>query len=157
MPTAAEERLASDVAALEADVKELIFLGQSTAKKPPGEPSTPHSSGGAIGYSPTPSENAALALSAIHPQRLDRVIDRDGSATEQSPTSHRSRLSVVVQDADTVAIEPTPPPAASTAAETTVDFTAEMAAMEERLAQLQAAAAVPGPASGLQSILHGMQ
>ena len=133
---AAEEKLASDVAALEADVKELIFLGQSTAKKPPGEPSTPHSSGG---YSPTPSENAALALSAIHPQRLDRVIDRDGSAADQSPTSHRPRLSVVVQDADTVAIEPTPPPAASTAvAETTVDFTTEMAAMEEESDALRA-------------------
>ena len=135
---AAEERLASDVAALEADVKELIFLGQSTAKKPPGEPSTPHSSGGGVGYSPTPSENAALALSAIHPQRLDRVIDRDASAADQSPTSHRPRLSVVVQDADTVAIEPTPPPAASTAAETTVDLTAEMAAMEEESDALRA-------------------
>ena len=82
---AAEERLASDVAALEADVKELIFLGQSTAKKPPGEPSTPHSSGGASDTRRRPRRTRRW--------RCRRFIRRGSteSSTEMDPppTSHR--------------------------------------------------------------------
>ena len=161
---AAEEKLASDVAALEADVKELIFLGSqaSTAKKEIGARSTTASSfdletpasSRTMMPSPTPSEDAAAALSAIHPQRLDLLAATGGGTPMEASTSKPPRLAVVVSDADAVAIAPTPPPprASHAAADdatdnagvnttnnnNTVDLTADMAALEEEAESLRA-------------------
>ena len=161
---AAEEKLASDVAALEADVKELIFLGSqaSTAKKEIGARSTTASSfdletpasSRTMMPSPTPSEDAAAALSAIHPQRLDLLAATGGGTPMEASMSRPPRLAVVVSDADAVAIAPTPPPprASHAAADdatddagvnttnnnNTVDLTADMAALEEEAESLRA-------------------
>ena len=166
--TAAEEKLASDVAALEADVRELVFLGSqaSTAKKdgtlkgstttttPSFELETPASTRTTM-PSPTPSEDAAAALSAIHPQRLNLLENATGGGTPsvEASKSRVSRLAVVVSDADAVEIEPTPPREARAADDVdvdaatantnnnnnnTVDFTADMAALEEEAESLRA-------------------
>jgi len=127
--TAAEEKLASDVAALEADVEELIFLGSqaSTAKKeteararstassfdletPASSRTMMPSKTPTMMPSPTPSEDAAAALSAIHPQRLDLLAATGGGTPMEASTSRPPRRAVVVSDADAVAIAPTPPP-----------------------------------------------
>ena len=164
--TAAEEKLASDVAALEADVRELVFLGSqaSTAKKdgtlkgsttttPSFELETPASTRTTM-PSPTPSEDAAAALSAIHPQRLNLLENATGGGTPsvEASKSRVSRLAVVVSDADAVEIEPTPPREARAADDAdvdaatannnnnnnNVDFTADMAALEEEAESLRA-------------------
>ena len=165
---AAEEKLASDVAALEADVRELVFLGShaSTAKKGKDARSTTTSSSFELAEtpassrtsmpSPTPSEDAAAALSAIHPQRLDLLAGSSGGGTPmEATTSKPSRLAVVVSDADAVEIEPnthaTDDDATDDAAvnatnnnnnnnnnNNTVDFTADMAALEEEAESLRA-------------------
>ena len=163
---AAEEKLASDVAALEADVRELVFLGSqaSTAKKdgtlkgsttttPSFELETPASRRTTM-PSPTPSEDAAAALSAIHPQRLNLLENATGGTPSMEASKSRlSRLAVVVSDADASEIEPTPPREARAADDddvdvdaatannnnnNTVDFTADMAALEEEAESLRA-------------------
>ena len=114
---AAEEKLASDVAALEADVKELIFLGSQAStrrrdrlvrRRRLRSTETPASSRTMM-PSPTPSEDAAAALSAIHPQRPDLLAATGGGTPMEASTSKPPRLAVVVSDADAVAIAPTLP------------------------------------------------